>query len=94
MLQEDLAALSKAPLERSLEGLESDIWRSIDARAADRRTYAGAFAVQVVILTTGALASAAVGHQWATAHQPSNGAGVFSPYTRLAASTLLMGDSR
>jgi len=94
MLQEDLYALSKTPLDRSLEGLESDVWRSIDARATDRRTYASAFAVQVVILTVGAMASAAVGHQWATAHQPNTGAGVFSPYTRLAASTLLVGDSR
>lgn len=92
MLQDDLERLAKAPLDRSLEGLEADIWRGLESRIAERRAYAGAFAAQVAILALGTLGSLAAGHQWATTHEAT--AGVFSPYTRLAASTLLMGESR
>jgi len=92
MLQDDLDRLAKAPLDRSLEGLESDIWRGVDARVAERRVYSGTFAIQVAILAMGTLGSLAAGHQWATTHEVE--AGVFSPYSRLAASTLLMGEPR
>ena len=91
MLQNDLDRLAKASLDRSLEGLESDIWRNVDARDAERRMYGGTFAVQVAILVMGTLGSLAAGHQWAT-HELATG--VFTPYTRLAASTLLMGEPR
>ena len=94
MLQRDMERLASAAPDRSLEGLESDIWHRIDVMAADRRSYTGAFAVQMVILAVGTMASLAAGHQWATSHPPERSAGVFSPYTRLAASTLLVGDSR
>ena len=92
MLQDDLDRLARAPLDRSLEGLESDIWRGVESRIAERRTYAGTFALQVAILAIGTLGSLAAGRQWATTHEFA--AGVFSPYTRLAASTLLMGEPR
>lgn len=92
MLQDDLDRLAKAPLARSLESLESDIWRGVEARIAERRAYAGAFAAQVAILALGTLGSLAVGHQWATTHEAAATGGVFSPYTRLAASILLMGE--
>jgi hypothetical protein len=93
MMQDDLDTLAKAPLDRSLDSLESDIWRGVESRLVERRAYAGAFAVQMVILTLGTLGSLAAGHRWAAAHEATT-AGVFSPYTPLAASTLLMGEPR
>lgn len=92
MLRDDLDGLATAPLDRSLEGLESDIWRGVEARVAERRSYAHAFAAQLVILTLGAAGSVAAGHLWATTHEVVEG--IFSPYTPLAASNLLMGEAR
>ena len=94
MLQEDLDRLAQAPLDRSLVGLESAIWRGVEARKAERRTYASTFAVQVAILAIGTLSSLAVGRQWAASHESHVAASALAPYTRLAASTLLVGDAR
>lgn len=94
MLQEDLDHLARAPLDRSLAGLESAIWQDVEARMAERRAYASTFAAQVAILAIGTLSSLAIGHQWATSHEPHVAASALAPYTRLAASTLLLGDAR
>ena len=94
MLQDNLDRLARVPLDHSLAGLEAGIWRGVEARATERRAYAGTFAMQVAILALGTLGSLAVGHRWATSHPPAASAGVFSPYSRLAASTLLEGEPR
>ncbi len=94
MLQDDLDRLAKAPVDRSLSGLESAIWHNIAARMAEQRRYRSTFAAQMAILAVATVWSLAAGHQWAAAHEAQASAGALSPYTRLAASTLLMGDSR
>ncbi len=94
MLEDDLDRLARAPLDRSLTGLESAIWRDVEARTAERRTYAGAFAAQIAILAIGTVSSLAFGHQWAASHEVHGSASALAPYTRLAASTLLVGDAR
>lgn len=94
MLQDALDRLARAPLDRSLAGLESAIWQDVDARMAERRAYAGTFAAQIAILAIGTVSSLAAGMQWAAAHESHASAGALAPYTRLAASTLLVGDSR
>lgn len=94
MLHEDLDRLAKAPLDRSLDGLEADIWRGIDAHTIEQRAYRGVMTLQLAILAVGIFGSVMVGHQWAATHNPAGPRGVFSPYTRLAASSLLMGESR
>lgn len=94
MLQEELDTLARAPLDRSLDGLESDIWRVVEARTREHRAYRGIVTVQLAILTVGVFGSLTVGRQWATAHDPAGTRGVFSPYTRHAASNLLVGESR
>ena len=94
MLEVDLDRLAKAPVDRSLEGLERDIWRGVAARTAERSTYSTAFAMQLAILTLGTFGSLAIGHRWATTHEWAANHGAIAPYTRLAASDLLVGDSR
>lgn len=94
MLQDNLDRLAKLAIDHSLADLEADIWRGVEARTSERRAYAGAFAAQVAILALGTVGSVAVGHRWATSHEPTSRASVFSPYTRLAASTLLEGEPR
>lgn len=94
MLQEDLDRLAQAPLDRSLTGLEAAIWQGVDARMAERRRYTGTFAVQVTILAVGMLSSLAFGHQWASSHESHAAASALAPYTRLAASALLIGKTR
>ena len=94
MLNDDLDRLARAPLDRSLTGLESAVWRDVEARMAERRNYAGAFAAQIAILAIGTLSSLAIGHQWAASHELHGPASALAPYTRLAASTLLVGDAR
>lgn len=94
MLQDDLDRLARAPLDRSLTSLESAIWQHVEARMAERRTYASTFAVQIAILAIGTVSSLAVGRHWAASHESHVSAGALAPYTRLAASTLLLGDTR
>lgn len=94
MLQEDLDRLARAPLDRSLAGLESAIWQGVEARMDERRAYAGTFTAQVAILAIGTLSSLAIGHQWAAVHESHAAASALAPYTRLAASTLLLGTTR
>ena len=94
MLEDDLDRLAKAPIDRSLEGLERDIWRGVAAHTAERSTYSTAFAMHLAILTLGTLGSLAVGRQWATTHELAANRGALAPYTRLAASDLLVGQSR
>ncbi len=94
MLQEDLDRLARAPLDRSLTGLESAIWQGVETRMADRRSYASTFAAQIAILAIGTVASLAVGHQWAASRESRVSTSALAPYTRLAASTLLVGDRR
>ncbi len=94
MLKDDLDRLARAPLDRSLVGLESDIWQGVEARLAERRSFSGAFTAQLVILTIGTVSSLAVGHQWATSHELHASGSALAPYTQLAASTLLVGDAR
>jgi len=90
MLQNDLDRLSQARLERSLETLESDIWRGVAARLAERRSDARAFTAQILILALGTVGSVTVGHWWVTAHEQGASHGALAPYTRLAASDLLV----
>ena len=94
MLQEDLDRLAQAPLDRSLAGLESAIWQGVEARIAERRSYTSMLTAQVTILAIGSLSSLAIGHQWASSHESHIAASALAPYTRLAASTLLVGDAR
>lgn len=94
MLQEDLDRLAKAPADRSLTGLESAIWRGVEARMAEQRTYKSMLTVQIAILAIGTVSSLAVGRQWATSRESHVSAGALAPYTRLAASTLLVGDAQ
>jgi hypothetical protein len=90
MLQNDLDRLSQARLKRSLATLESDIWRGVAARLVERRSDARAFTAQIMILALGTVGSVTVGHWWVTAHEPVTSRGALAPYTRLAASDLLV----
>ncbi|MDE2252035.1 MAG: hypothetical protein KGL25_11610 [Gammaproteobacteria bacterium] len=94
MLQEELSALARAPLDRSLDGLESGIWRVVEAKTSERRAYRGIVTMQLVILAIGVAGSLGFGRQWATTHNAAGPHGVFSPYTRLVASNLLVGEPR
>ena len=92
MLQGELAELAAAPVDRSLDRLEADIWHGLEARLAERHAHRGTVTLQLAILAVGMLGSVFVGHQWAATHTVVEDRGVFSPYTRLAASNLLVGE--
>lgn len=93
MLKTDLDQLAGTPPDHSLESLEADVWRGVARRQDDRRAFRGAFALQVVILGV-----ALAGGTWVGSHQTPErevaGLNVFSPYSPLAASTLLIGGQR
>lgn len=93
MLNTDLDQLAGAPPDCSLESLETDVWRGVARRLDERRAFKGAVALQIVIMGV-----ALAGGTWVGSHripdQEIAGLNVFSPYSPLAASTLLIGGQR
>jgi hypothetical protein len=92
MIDDRIDRLIGLPQERSLDGLESEIWAKIDADAQSRRTAGlvlGCQAAAVAAVLAGGLAmgNLSPGPQ-ANAHARLD---VFSPETALAPSTLLLG---
>jgi hypothetical protein len=92
MIDDRIDRLNLLPPERSLDGLESEIWAKIDADAQSRRTAGlvlGCQAAAVVAVLAGGLALENL-----SPGQPVNSYArldVFSPETTLAPSTLLLG---
>lgn len=93
MLEDDIhKALERQP-EASLDQLEADVWRAVDARVRTSRAVTVVASWQVVVVTL-ALISSVVSGTFA-AHSSAAGAtrlNAFSPELALAPSTLLLGN--
>lgn len=88
----DLQRLLAADADRSLAGLEADIWAATAARLEGRRVFRAAIAAQAALL-----AGLAIGGAWAQSHLTTSRYSEldsFSLRPSLAASTLLLEGDR
>ena len=91
MLEEEIQKLAGRAPERSLETLEMDVWRSVEAKASMSRTVnlfaAWQTAVVALVLVSGIAGGEVVARTRAVETSPLD---AFSPGIGLAPSTLLL----
>ena len=95
MLEADIQKLVDRDLDRSLDTLEADVWRGIEANARMSRTIDVITAWQAVVVALALITGVATGNVVARANATDTSQlGTFSPNTGLAPSTLLLGGRR
>jgi len=92
MIDEDLRKLSNAGLDRTLDGLESDIWRRLAVRSRTRAAARKRVSLQSVLMLVGLVGSVAGGINAARLAPPAaHGQAVLAFGSELAPSSLLLG---
>ncbi|HEY5071074.1 MAG TPA: hypothetical protein VII63_03495 [Caulobacteraceae bacterium] len=85
---------SRGSEERSLAGLEADVWKAVDRRARSERRLVTVGALQTGTLALALMAGLSWGVMKAQNSVDAAGLGVFSPQMALAPSTRLAGEPR
>ena len=91
MIDEDLGKLINASLDRTLDGLESDIWRRLAVRSSARVAARKRVSLQSVLLLVGLVGSVAGGINAARLTPAAHGPTVLAFGSELAPSSLLLG---
>jgi hypothetical protein len=91
MIDEDLRKLINASLDRTLDGLESDIWRRLAVRSSARAAARKRVSLQSVLMLVGLVGSVAGGINAARLTPAAHGRTVLAFGSELAPSSLLLG---
>lgn len=91
MIDEDLRELSNARLDRTLDGLESDIWRRLAMRSRTRAAARRRVSLQSIMMLFGLMGSVAVGINAARPAASAHGRALLALGSELAPSSLLLG---
>jgi hypothetical protein len=91
MLDKDLRQLSEAGLDRTLDSLESDIWRRLAVRSRHRAEARRRVSLQSVVMIVGLMGSIAGGIHAARPAACAHGRAVLALGSELAPSSLLLG---
>ena len=93
MIDDDIHRLDQRALDRSLSGLEADIWTGVAMREQRRRAVRRTASLQGVIMVCAVLASIAAGVDIARPATAAAGASPLAPGMELMPSNLLVAHS-
>lgn len=91
MIEEDIRELDRRAVDRSLQGLEAEIWARVAAREVAKRRSSRLLLLQAVLIGAAFGLSAIAGHLYGALSSRPGELSVFSTHMPLSASTLLDG---
>ena len=91
MIDDDMRRLDDRPLDRSLSGLEADIWHGVATRARQRQAARRVTSYQAVVMVIALLGSAAIGITVSRPAGATRDLALLVPGTALLPSSLLLG---
>ena len=91
MIDDELRQFGELKLDRSLERLESDIWRRLAVRSQNRAAVRRRASLQSVVMVFALVGSAAIGITATRSHAPTRGQAMLALGLELAPSSLLLG---
>jgi hypothetical protein len=94
MIENDIHQLDRRPLDRSLDMLEADIWRGVEARALKRQAARKVASFQCVVMVCALFGSVAAGVSVGRPSRTEGPALAFPTGFELMPSSLLLGELR
>lgn len=94
MIDDELRQLGQLKLDRSLDHLESDIWRRIAVRSQNRVAVRRRASLQSLVMAFALVGSVAVGITTTRSQVPPRGQATLALGMELTPSTLLLGGAR
>lgn len=93
VIDDELRRLGEIGVDRSLEHLESDIWRRLATRNQHRAAVRRRTSLQSAVMAFTLVVSVAIGITATRLHEPARGQPVLALGLELAPSSLLLSDS-
>ncbi len=93
MIDDELRQLGELKLDRSLERLESDIWRRLAVRSQHRAAVRRRASLQSVVMIFALFGSVAIGITASRSHAPTRGQSMLALGLELTPSSLLLGST-
>jgi hypothetical protein len=91
MIEKDIGKLDSKASQRSLEGLEADIWLEVETRRRATRLSTLILSCQAAVLVLGFVLSAVAGARFVTPHSSADALKLFSAESDLSPSARLGG---
>ena len=94
MIDDELRTFGQAEADRSLDGLESDVWRKLAERGQIREAARRRASLQGIVMIVAFVGSVAIGINSAQSPVPAKGRSSLTLGLELTPSSLLLGDAR
>jgi hypothetical protein len=94
MIEDDIHQLDQLPVDRSLDLLETDIWRGVAARALKRQAARKVVSLQCAVMVCALFGSVVAGISLGRPNRTAGAAAVLATGAELMPSSLLLGGHR